>query len=81
MTPEEIYNALHERFGECILSCSAKAVDPYIVVEAPGLHEIGEYLRYDPDMLFDSLMCLSGVDYGPQNTRRSLQPPLHGLTP
>ena len=33
MTPEEIYHALHGRFGERIVSCSAQAVDPYIVVE------------------------------------------------
>ena len=70
MTPEEIYNTLHERFGERILSCNAKAVDPYIVVEASAIHDVGTYLRHDRDMQFDSLMCLSGVDYGPEKTPR-----------
>ncbi len=65
MTSEEIYHALRERFGERALSCNTKAVDPYIVVEASAIHEVGEHLRRDPDMQFDSLMCLSGVDYGP----------------
>src|SRR2546425_8609734 len=68
MTPEEIYDALHERFGDRVLSCNAKAVEPSIVVEASAVHEVGEYLRHDPDLLFDSLMCLSGVDYGPDKT-------------
>ncbi len=68
MMPEEIYDALHERFGDCVLSCNAKAVEPSIVVEASAVHEVGEYLRHDPDLLFDSLMCLSGVDYGPDKT-------------
>src|SRR5919197_5362712 len=68
MTPEEIYNALHERFGERIVWGSAKAVDPYIVVEAPAMHAVADYLRHDPDLQFDSLMCLSGVDYGPEKT-------------
>jgi len=68
MTPEEIYHALYERFGAPVLSCNAKAVDPYIVVEASAIHEVGEYLRHDPNLLFDSLMCLSGVDYGPDKT-------------
>ena len=65
MTPEEIYNGLHERFGERIVSYSATAVDPYIVSDVPVLHAVGTYLRYDSAMQFDSLMCLSGVDYGP----------------
>jgi NADH-quinone oxidoreductase subunit C len=68
MTPEEIYNPLHERFGERITSCSATAVDPYIVVEASAIHAVGTYLRHDRDMQFDSLMCLSGVDYGPEKS-------------
>ena len=42
MTPEEIYNTLHERFGERIVSCSATAVDPYIVVEASAIHAVGD---------------------------------------
>ena len=68
MTPEEIYDVLHERFGERVLSCNAKAIDPHIVVEASAIHEVGKYVRHAPDLLFDSLMCLSGVDYGPDKT-------------
>jgi NADH-quinone oxidoreductase subunit C len=68
MTSEEICRRLHERFGEHILSSNAKAVDPYIVVEASAIHEVGEHLLRDPDLQFDSLMCLSGVDYGPDKT-------------
>jgi len=68
MTSEEICHRLHERFGAHILSSHARAVDPYIVVEASAIHEVGAYLRRDPDMQFDSLMCLSGVDYGPDKT-------------
>ena len=68
MTPEEIYRALHECFGEHILSGNPEAVDPYIVVEASAIHEVGEHLQRAPDMQFDSLMCLSGVDYGPDKT-------------
>jgi NADH-quinone oxidoreductase subunit C len=32
------------------------------------MHEIGAYLRHDTTLQFDSLMCLSGVDYGPEKT-------------
>jgi NADH-quinone oxidoreductase subunit C len=68
MTPAEIHQKLRERFGEQIVAFNGEAVDPYIVVAAPAIHEIGEYLRHDPDMHFDSLMCLSGVDYGPEKS-------------
>jgi NADH-quinone oxidoreductase subunit C len=68
MTSEEICHTLHERFGAHIPSSNATALDPYIVVEASAIHEVGERLRRDPDMQFDSLMCLSGVDYGPDKT-------------
>ena len=70
MMPEEIYHALHECFGERIVSCNATAVDPYIVVEASAIHVVGDYLWHDPAMQFYSLMCLSGVDYGPEKTLR-----------
>src|SRR5262245_63776353 len=68
MTPEEIYTRLHERFGERIVSYSATAVDPYVVVEASALRAVATYLRYDSAMQCDSLMCLSGVDYGPEKS-------------
>jgi NADH-quinone oxidoreductase subunit C len=68
MTAEEIHQRLQERFDGQILAGNSTAVDPYIVVAAPAIHAVGEYLRHDPDCQFDSLMCLSGVDYGPEKT-------------
>lgn len=68
MTPAEIHQALTERFGERVLAWNEKNADPYIVLAAAAIHEVGAYLRHDPQMQFDSLMCLSGVDYGPEKT-------------
>jgi NADH-quinone oxidoreductase subunit C len=68
MTPQEVHQRLQERFDGQILEYNGTAVDPYIVVAAPAIHAVGEYLRHDPDCQFDSLMCLSGVDYGPGKT-------------
>ncbi|GIX47592.1 MAG: NADH-quinone oxidoreductase subunit C [Candidatus Tectimicrobiota bacterium] len=65
MTAEEIYQRLQERFGDQILGFNAKAVDPSVRVAAAAIHEVAEYLRHDPQLQFDLLMCLSGVDYGP----------------
>lgn len=66
MTPEEIYQALQERFAARLLAFHGAVLDPSITVDAPALHEVSEFLRHDPRFLFDSLMCLSGVDYGPE---------------
>ena len=68
MTPQDIYSQLQAQFAERILTFHEKNVDPYIVVEAAAIHDVSHYLRHDPDLQFDSLMCLSGVDYGPDKT-------------
>jgi NADH-quinone oxidoreductase subunit C len=68
MTPDDIHRKLQARFGDRVLEFHGDARDPYVVVEAAAMHEIAAYLRHDIDLQFDSLMCLSGVDYGPQKT-------------
>lgn len=68
MTPEDIHQKLQAQFGDRIREFHGAARDPYVVVEAAAMHEIGDYLRHDADLQFDSLMCLSGVDYGPGKT-------------
>ncbi len=68
MTPTEIHQTLQERFSDQIVEFNGEATDPYIVVAASAVHDIAAYLRHEPDLHFDSLMCLSGVDYGPGKT-------------
>ncbi len=80
MTPEEIYRTLQERFGERVLSLHAQGPDPSIVVEAAAVHEIGEYLKHEPELQFDSLMCLSGVDHGPEKDTVGVVYNLHSMT-
>lgn len=68
MTPEDMHQKLQAQFGERVLAFYGDARDPYVVVEAAAMHEIGAYLRHDAELQFDLLMCLSGVDYGPEKT-------------
>jgi len=68
MTPEEIHQKLQERFAEQVLEFNGEAIDPYVVVAASSVREVGEYLRHDSELQLDALMCLSGVDYGPEKT-------------
>jgi NADH-quinone oxidoreductase subunit C len=66
MSPEDMHQKLQAQFEGRVREFNGDACDPYIVVEASAMHEIGEYLRHDAELQFDSLMCLSGVDYGPE---------------
>jgi NADH-quinone oxidoreductase subunit C len=68
MTPEAIHEKLQAQFGGHVRDFNGDARDPYVVVDAAAMHEVGAYLRRDADLQFDSLMCLSGVDYGPDKT-------------
>ncbi len=62
MTPQEIYDRMKEAFDDRVLDLTEN-VDPFIRVRADAIAEIGQFLRDDDAMRFESLMCLSGVDY------------------
>jgi len=79
MTPEEIHERLADEFGEAILEFSDEQLARYILVDADHWYEIAKYLAGDPDLYFDSLMCLSGVDYGPKKDRMEVVYNLHSM--
>jgi len=54
---------LEGRFGGCIAGSKADAIDPWIEVTAEGLTEIARFLRDEPELRFDMLHLISGVDY------------------
>jgi NADH-quinone oxidoreductase subunit C len=65
MTPKEIFDHLKSKFGEAVIEFKDdKPVDSYIIVSADKIDEISYYLRDFEDFQFDSLSCLSGIDYG-----------------
>jgi len=65
MTPKEISDILKSKFGNAIVEVKIDgAVDPYVKVASAGWKEVSLFLRDDPELNFDFLMCLSGVDYG-----------------
>ena len=63
MTAEEILNSLKARFGEAIVEAKLDAPQPWIVVDPARTKEIAFFLRDEPSLQFDYMMCLSGVDY------------------
>ncbi len=63
MEGAEIYNLVKERFPGPVLGFAAE-LDPCIEVEPAGIREVAAFVKGEPELAFDSLMCLSGVDYG-----------------
>lgn len=60
---EEIFQYLQERFGDSPEYFDAERGQPWIALPASSLREIAKFLRDDPELRFNTLMCLSGVHY------------------
>jgi NADH-quinone oxidoreductase subunit C len=63
MGPAEIYNRIKEHFGEEIGVFTGDAIDPFLTVKPDKFLELARHLAADGELAFDSLMCLSAVDY------------------
>jgi NADH-quinone oxidoreductase subunit C len=63
MTPAEIAATLEQQFGDRIKSKNLTAIDPFVVVEPANILAVCRFLRDDPQLQFDLLNCISGVDY------------------
>ena len=65
MTFQEIAARLQSTFGDAVLEARSEGVvEPSVKVAPAKLREVALLLRSDPDMRFDYLMCLSGMDQG-----------------
>jgi NADH-quinone oxidoreductase subunit C len=63
MNIAEIADRLKQQFGEQVKRDDLECADPWIEIEAEGLHAICRFLRETPDLRFDYLHCISGIDY------------------
>ncbi len=60
---EEIYNLLKVKFGDSIVELISNVpVEQVITANPLEMDKIGLFLRDNEELLFDSLMCLSGAD-------------------
>ncbi len=62
-TASEILAILQAKFSDRIVASDIGVVDPFIVVVPEAILEVCEFLEQEKSLSFDSLMCLSGVDY------------------
>jgi len=63
MTAADIAALLEQKFGPSIKSKNLTAIDPFVVVDAAAVLDVGRFLKEDDRLQFDLLNCISGVDY------------------
>src|SRR5512133_2106795 len=63
MDAKTIHEKLVARFGEKITGEGLAAASPFSIVAAGAIAEVAAFCKAEPDLAFDNLMCLSGVDY------------------
>lgn len=59
----DIAQKLSERFGEAVSEPKGKVGDQYLEIAADKIAEVAGMLREEPQLGFDFLKCISGVDY------------------
>ncbi len=62
-TPEALYEYLQEKHAGKLEFTEAEVGQPWVTASAEGFEALAKLLRDDPELRFDTLMCLSGVDY------------------
>lgn len=63
MKPEDIYNVLREKHGNGVVGAALDALDPSIEISPEAVVDVCLTLRDEPALRFDTLHCISGVDY------------------
>jgi len=61
---KEIHERLAARFGDAVVEFQESDHNPASKVKPESILDICAWLATEPDLLFDSLQCVSGVDYG-----------------
>ena len=64
LNAQEIFEKLKGKFGAAVVELKAEGFNPPLRGRLPGsIREICRFLKEDPELRFDSLMLVSGVDY------------------
>jgi NADH-quinone oxidoreductase subunit C len=63
MDAGSIHEKLVGRFGDKIAGANLEGPSPFAVVAAEAIADVAGFCKSDPDLAFDNLMCLSGVDF------------------
>ena len=63
----DIHNKLEAKFPGKVELAQVEAGDPYLIVDGAVIVDVTIWLRDEPELAFDTLHCLSGVDFPADN--------------
>ncbi len=75
MSGPNLFDRLKQKFGDKISGANLQAIDPWIEVLPGGLVEVCRYLKSEPDLRFDMLNCITGVDYFEPDPKKAAKAP------
>jgi NADH-quinone oxidoreductase subunit C len=73
MDASAILQRLAGQFGPRITGSNLDAIDPWVEVAPEALPEVCRYLRDEPELRFNLLNCITGVDYVQVDPKRKLE--------
>jgi NADH-quinone oxidoreductase subunit C len=73
MIIQAIHELLQKTFQPWVVGCQFDAIDPWIEVKSEGLGEIARFLRNEPELRFNFLHCITGVDYFEPDAKKAAQ--------
>jgi NADH-quinone oxidoreductase subunit C len=78
--PEEIATCIKEKLAEDgVEFAQAEVGQPWVLIQPGSVLKIAKFLRDDPELRFNTLMCLSGVHY-PDTQELGVTYHLHSTT-
>jgi len=63
MDAKAIHDKLVGRFGDRVTGADLEAASPFATIATEAIAEVAAFCKSEPELAFDNLMCLSGVDY------------------
>ena len=75
MSGQTFLDRLKKRFGDQITGANLEALDPWIEVAPAALVEVCKFLRDEPDLRFNYLNCITGVDYLETDPKKAAKVP------
>ncbi|NQT38984.1 MAG: NADH-quinone oxidoreductase subunit C [Planctomycetes bacterium] len=63
METQAIIDKLREKFAAEIVGSDLETFDPWVEITPGSVPQVAQFLRDDPQLRFDLLHCVTGVDY------------------
>lgn len=63
LSAQQIFEKLKGKFGADVVELQEGCTPPFVVVSSGSIREVCRFMKEDPELRFDVLMLLSGVDY------------------